>query len=134
MRTSFSEKEKQFLQTERVARFNSLTQSGRIHAVPICYAFDGTSFFFHALGDRKRWRDLPKNDGVSVEVDYYSDDWSKLKGVLVYGKASILSSGTDHDKGVKLLREKYAQYQTVLTDDTRIVSVPASDIVSWNLS
>ena len=53
---------------------------------------------------------LRVRDGVSVEVDEYSEDWTRLVWVRVDGLAEILTSGAPHDLGIQLLEAKYPQY------------------------
>jgi nitroimidazol reductase NimA-like FMN-containing flavoprotein (pyridoxamine 5'-phosphate oxidase superfamily) len=133
----FSEKQKVFIASQGVLRFNSLTAKGQIHSVPLCFAFDGRSFFVHCANrTAKRWRNLQENDVVSVELDSYTEDWSGNKGMLVYGKAKFLQPGQEEQrKGLSLLREKYVQYRErfKLNDSTMIAKVEPSKIMSWFL-
>jgi len=83
-------------------RFNSTSGGGEIHSVPVCFAFDGSNFFVHAKRyNAKRWKNIKLNNSVSLELDSYSDDWSKLKGVLILGKAGFLESGHDHEGALR---------------------------------
>jgi nitroimidazol reductase NimA-like FMN-containing flavoprotein (pyridoxamine 5'-phosphate oxidase superfamily) len=133
----FSEKQKAFIAGQGVLRFNSLTTKGQIHSVPLCFAFDGRSFFVHCANrSAKRWRNLQENNVVSVELDSYTEDWSGNKGMLVYGKAEFLQPGQEEQrKGLSLLREKYVQYRErfKLNDSTVIAKVEPSKIMSWFL-
>ena len=137
MVTEFSEKQKVFISSQGVLRFNSLTPDGQIHSVPLCFAFDGRNFYVHCANKgAKRWRNLKKNSVVSVELDSYVDDWSGNKGVLVYGKAIFLESGhEDQRKGISLLGEKYVQYREKFkpNDSIAIVKMEPSKIMSWFL-
>jgi len=115
-------------------RFNSLTPGGSIHSVPICYAFDGANLYAHAKSRQtRRWRNIMKDGTASVEIDSYSDDWSLLKGVLIDVKPSFVDSGPEQMKGLSLLRGKYEQYRTALSDTTPIVKMEPRRIVSWGL-
>jgi nitroimidazol reductase NimA-like FMN-containing flavoprotein (pyridoxamine 5'-phosphate oxidase superfamily) len=135
MMSEFSEKQKTFIASQGVLRFNSLTPSGQIHSVPICFAFDGRNFYVHCANKgAKRWRNLKKNNTVSVELDSYTDDWSGNKGILVYGKAIFLEPGQEEErKGMSLLREKYVQYREKfkLNDPIVMVKLEPSRIMSW---
>ena len=113
-------------------RFNSHTSSRNIHSIPICFAFDGTNIYAHrANPDAQRWKNVEKNDAVSVEMDHYVDDWSDLKGVMIYGKASFLDSGPEQKKAVSLLKQKYSQYQQRLSDSVVVVKVAPTRVISW---
>lgn len=125
---------KSFIESQRVMRFNSLTPGGRIHSVPICYAFDGVNLYAHARSkETRRWRNIIKNETASVEVDSYSDDWSQLKGVLVDIKPSFVDAGPEQKKALSLLRSKYKQYRTMLDDSTPVVKMEPERVVSWGL-
>ncbi|MGA2625527.1 MAG: pyridoxamine 5'-phosphate oxidase family protein [Candidatus Bathyarchaeia archaeon] len=137
MVSEFSEKQKVFIASQGVLRFNSLTADGQIHSVPLCFAFDGRNFYVHCGNTgAKRWRNLKKNNVVSVELDSYVDDWSGNKGLLVYGKAVFLQPGQEEQrKGISLLKEKYVQYREKfkLNDSTVIVKLEPSKIMNWFL-
>jgi len=88
----FSEKQKAFIASQGVLRFNSLTPDGSAGA--------------------KRWRNLRKNNVASIELDAYMDDWSGNRGLLVYGKATFLQPGQEEQRrAMSLLKEKYVQYR-----------------------
>jgi len=134
MTIAFSGKEESFVESQRVMRFNSLTPGGRIHSVPICYAFDGANLYAHARSkETRRWRNIVKNETASVEIDSYSDDWSLLKGVLIDVKPRFVDTGPEQKKALSLLRSKYKQYRTMLDDSTPVVKMKPEHIVSWGL-
>jgi nitroimidazol reductase NimA-like FMN-containing flavoprotein (pyridoxamine 5'-phosphate oxidase superfamily) len=137
MASEFSEKQKAFIASQGVLRLNSLTPDGQIHSVPVCFAFDGRNFYVHSANRAaKRWRNLKKNNAVSLELDSYTDDWSGNKGILVYGKAMFLEPGqVEQRRGMSLLREKYVQYHEKfkLNDPIVIVKLEPSKIMSWFL-
>lgn len=131
---AFSSKENSFIESQRVMRFNSLTPEGRIHSVPICYAFDGTNLYAHAKSkETKRWRNIVKKEAASVELDSYSEDWSQLKGILIDIEPSFVEAGAEQEKAISLLRSKYRQYQTMLDDSTPVVRMEPKHIMSWGL-
>ena len=137
MLSEFSEKQKVFIASQGVLRLNSLTADDQIHSVPVCFAFDGRNFYVHSANrTAKRWRNLKKNNTVSVELDSYRDDWSGNKGILVYGKAMFLEPGQEEQrKGMSLLREKYVQYREKFkpNDPIVIVKLEPSKVMSWFL-
>jgi PPOX class probable F420-dependent enzyme len=57
--------------------------------------------------DLKRLRNIAENSQVSVLIDEYDEDWSRLWWVRVDGKARVLS---DSSAAVELLVAKYPQY------------------------
>ena len=110
--------QRSFIASHRVARMATADETGTPHVVPVCYAFDGANVYT-ALDLKpkrlppqrlRRVRNILSNPRVSLIVDDYSEDWSKLRYVLVHGKAELLETGEDRDRAEGLLREKYPQY------------------------
>lgn len=138
MVNEFSERQKAFIASQGVLRFNSLTPDLQIHCVPLCFAFEGGNFYVHCGNTgAKRWRNLKRSDVVSVELDAYTDDWSGNKGLLVYGKATFLQPGQDEQRNaISLLKEKYVQYRErfKLNESIPVLKVEPSKIMNWFLS
>jgi PPOX class probable F420-dependent enzyme len=133
---SLSKLEGEFLISQKVARFATITGRGIIHVVPICYAFDGRNIYFSSDLESKKTRNIALNRKVSMIIDEYFDDWSKLKGLLIYGEAQILKSGEEYRLGRELLYEKYPQFKNIPIEEgrTALIRVKPAKIVSWGLS
>src|SRR5260221_4373230 len=86
----------------RVAHLATADQYARPHSVPVVFVWgDGRLYFpldrkpkrdddWHML---RRVRNIETNGRVSIVVDTYDEDWSKLAWVLLEGIATILESG-----------------------------------------
>jgi PPOX class probable F420-dependent enzyme len=61
----------------------------------------------------KRLRNIGVNEHVSLLVDHYDEDWSRLWWVRADGAAGVLEAAADRVEPVAWLREKYVQYQEV---------------------
>jgi PPOX class probable F420-dependent enzyme len=92
------------------ARVARLATAGP-HVVPICFALDGETIWSAVDAKPKRTRALKRLDNiardprVSVLVDHYEEDWSRLWWARADGTATV------HDDGpVELLRARYEQY------------------------
>lgn len=131
-----------FIREHRVARLATVDDNAQPTIVPICYAFEGESFFSPidekpksvAAGSLKRVRNIRANSRVAMVIDDYSEDWSSLAYVLVIGEAEILeprSGNTEHARAVELLREKYPQYRSMAIDDRPIIRITPVRIKSW---
>jgi PPOX class probable F420-dependent enzyme len=101
----------------RVARLATVGADGRPHIVPISFALKGDTIYFAVDAKPKRTTELQRlkniaaNPAVSVLVDHYEDDWSKLWWVRVDGKAGIVNDAADADRAVDLLVDRYPQYR-----------------------
>src|SRR5437762_13125069 len=103
-----------------VARLATVGAGGKPHLVPISFAVDGDTIYFAVDAKPKRTTDLQRlrnidaNPSVSVLVDHYEDDWTRLWWVRIDGTARVLSGGPDIDRAIDLLVRKYDQYRTAL--------------------
>jgi coenzyme F420-0:L-glutamate ligase/coenzyme F420-1:gamma-L-glutamate ligase len=71
------------------------------------------------------------NPHVSLVVDRYSDDWKKLRYVLVRGIAETIPKGKEHNVAVALLREKYIQYRSMNLERRPIIKIRPTKIIAW---
>ena len=109
----------ELLRTARVGRLATAGADGRPLAVPICYAWDGAHVYSAVDAKPKRTRALRRlqniaaNPEVSLVVDEYHEDWTRLRYVIVEGSAEILTAGPEFARGVDLLVAKYEQYRSL---------------------
>ncbi|GGM44961.1 PPOX class F420-dependent oxidoreductase [Longimycelium tulufanense] len=101
----------------RVARLATMGPDGAPHLVPVVFAVAGDDIWTAVDAKPKRSRELRRveniaaNPAVSLLVDHYEDDWSKLWWVRADGVAEIAGDWPDAEDGLLLLCEKYEQYQ-----------------------
>jgi PPOX class probable F420-dependent enzyme len=104
------------LTTARVARLATTDADGRPHLVPIVFALDGDTVYSAVDRKPKRSRRLRRIENararpdVTVLVDHYEDDWSRLWWIRLRGRARVLDDGSERDRALTLLRDKYPQY------------------------
>ena len=102
----------------RVARLASCSAAGQPHCVPVCFAHC-KGVLVVALDEKpkrvevlrlKRVRNVLENPQVSLLVDHYEEDWSRLRFSLLEGTAQLreLSSAE-----LVALRKKYSQYESM---------------------
>jgi len=131
----FDEKWRRILVGERVARLATHTDGGRIHLVPVCYAYSGEDIFIGTSLDSKKVRNLELNSDVTLLVDIYVEDWSRLKGVMIQGKGVVIKGGKEFEEARKLLYEKYPQYQkyaAIEEGESAIIKIKPEKAVSWD--
>jgi PPOX class probable F420-dependent enzyme len=138
---SLSASARELLATGRVAHLATSDQYARPHVVPIVFVWREPVLYtpldrkpkrdddWHAL---RRVRNIETNGRVAIVVDRYDEDWSRLAWVLLEGVATILESGDERDAAAKLLREKYAQYQTLPLEGRPIVRVEIEHATEWS--
>jgi len=101
--------------------------------VPIVFVLDGETLYSAVDAKPKRSRRLRRVENarerpdVTVLVDRYEEDWSRLWWVRLRGKARVLEGGDEAERALRLLAEKYEQYR----DEPPGPPVLAVDIVDW---
>jgi coenzyme F420-0:L-glutamate ligase / coenzyme F420-1:gamma-L-glutamate ligase len=129
------------LQEARVARLATADGKGRPQVMPVCFVWAGGRVFV-ALDDKpkdvppeqlKRVRNIAENPYVSLLVDTYSEDWSKLSYVMLSGEASLEPQGTEeHGSAVRQLRDKYPQYRTMRIDERPLIRITLTRVHKWS--
>ncbi len=79
-------------------------------------------------------QDLLANSRVTLLVDRWDEDWSRLAWVRAYGTATLLERADDpaeHDLAVTALRAKYRQYLEHALESRPIIRIAVDRVVSW---
>ena len=126
-----------------VARLATITPDNTPRLVPVVFAVDGESqdgpdVVYTAVDGKpkttqrlRRLANIESNPQVSLLVDKYADDWTQLWWVRVDGAAAIHSDGAVMHTGIRLLRAKYPQYQTVALRGP-VIAVTVARWSSWH--
>lgn len=103
----------------RVGRLGTVTDDGRPHLVPCCFAVVGDTIVSVVDGKPKstahlrRLDNIAANPAASLLVDHYDDDWSTLWWIRVDATAEVVEPGGDGYHGaVDALAAKHPQYRT----------------------
>jgi PPOX class probable F420-dependent enzyme len=101
----------------RVARLATVDDRGQPHLVPCCFAMIGDRVVSVVDAKPKRTPQLRRltniraQPRVSILVDEYDEDWTRLWWVRADGTARIVEDGPDRKEAVTVLTAKYAQYR-----------------------
>ncbi len=118
----------------RVARVGTVDEQGRTHLVPIVFVLDGDTLYSATdAGPRpvKRLRNLERDPRVTVLVDRYDEDWSKVWWVRMRGRGRAVDDGSERDQARRLLWEKYPQFGSAPPSEAA-GPVMAVDIQEWS--
>jgi len=127
------------LRDARVGRLATADAAGRPLVVPVCYVFDGARCY-SAVDDKpkqtrnlRRLRNIAENPHVSLVVDVWDEDWSRLCWVIVEGRAEVLTSGAEFSRAIDLLVDKYRQYRDLRLDRAggSVIAVTPTRLLSW---
>lgn len=134
----------EMLRAARVGRLATADPAGRPLVVPVCYAFDGRAIYSaidakpkRAAGrGLRRIRNIEENPQVSLVVDEYDEEWTRLCYVIVEGQAALLTGGETFGRAVDLLRAKYPQYRAMGLDREAglLIAIAPTRILSWRFA
>jgi PPOX class probable F420-dependent enzyme len=101
----------------RIARLATVDAGGQPHLVPLCFTLIGARIVSVVDAKPKRSVKLRRlaniwaQPRVSVLVDEYDEDWTRLWWVRADGAARVVEEGIDRDDAVAALQAKYPQYE-----------------------
>jgi len=131
------------LDDARRAVLSTIAQDGRPRSVPICFvAMDDVIWTpidekpKSAADPRSlaRVRDIVRDPRVTVLVDRWDEDWSRLAWLRVEGTAALVEPGAaGHAQAVEALRSRYSQYETQALEDRPLIRIGIERKVGWRV-
>ena len=129
-----------FLRSTRSGHLATANAQGQPHVIPICFVFDGEAVYSvldakpksTPLRQLRRVRNILANPQVSLVVDHYEEDWSRLRYVMMLGEARLLQEGTEWARAIAMLREKYPQYQEMDLDESPVIKITPDRFIPWS--
>jgi PPOX class probable F420-dependent enzyme len=119
-----------------VARLATTDPDGRPHLVPIVFVLDGNTLYSAVDRKPKRSTTLRRIENararpdVTVLVDHYDEDWTRLWWTRLRGRARVLDEGEEHVHALELLRKKYPQYRTEPPEGP-VLAVDVTEVREW---
>jgi PPOX class probable F420-dependent enzyme len=105
------------------------------HVVPCTFVVDGDCQVVIGIDSKpkassnlRRLRNIAANPRVSMIVDHYTDDWTRLWWARADGLATVEQAGASYAAHWDLLRAKYPQYVGQVLDGPIIVVA----VESWS--
>src|SRR6185437_126587 len=121
----------------RVARLATVGADGQPHLVPIVFAVVDETIYSVVDAKPKRTTQLRRlanvaaNPKVSVLVDHYEDDWSRLWWVRADGTARIVALSSDEGRlALQRLTQRYPQYRVTVPPGP-VLAIDVTRWVSW---
>jgi PPOX class probable F420-dependent enzyme len=142
MALEIDEGTERFIRAHRVAHLATADLGGQPSVIPVCYVFEGGALYSSldekpksvTLARLKRVRNIQANPRISLVIDDYSEDWSKLAYVQISGRAEIIepaAQASEHARAVRLLKEKYPQYRAMAIEARPLVKITATRVKRW---
>jgi PPOX class probable F420-dependent enzyme len=76
-------------------------------------------------------KNIAANPAVSVLVDHYEEDWSKLWWVRVDGTAGVITDRGEAERAIDLLADKYEQHRRARPAGP-VVAIHITRLSGWN--
>jgi pyridoxamine 5'-phosphate oxidase family protein len=96
--SSFSEKEIEYLNSQRLGRLATLSQDGSPHLTVAGFRYnpetDTIDIGGRGMGKSKKYRDVQRDGRVAFVIDDVRPPWSP-RGIEIRGKAETLNEGGD---------------------------------------
>ena len=113
--------------------------NGRPHVIPVCFAYDGEHIYSvldakpkrGGLTGLRRVRNILANPQVSLVIDHYDEDWTRLWYLLVRGRAELVEDGPEPPAAIARLREKYPQYREMPLDGNPVIRITLERVTGW---
>jgi PPOX class probable F420-dependent enzyme len=151
--TALSDAQRELLEEARRAVLATISPDGRPRLVPMVFAVtaadteDGNVVLYSALDEKPksvpdpralaRVRDVLARPRVSVLVDRWDEDWSRLAWLRLDGVAALLeptgTAAAEHGVAVGLLRDRYPQYATHTLEKRPVMRIEIERVVGWGL-
>jgi PPOX class probable F420-dependent enzyme len=125
------------LAQSKVAHLATVSEDGRPHIVPIVFALEGDTLYFavdakpKTTTNLKRLKNIAANPAVSVLVDHYEDDWTKLWWVRADGTAHVVAETAEAEHAMELLANRYAQYRAAPPPGP-VVAIHINRVTGWS--
>lgn len=101
-----------FIDATHVCRIATVRPDGEPHVIPVCPVFDGETLFVDIGPTSTTAKALEHDARISVLIDEYNDDWSRLRKVILKCKAERVTDA-EQDRVWEMIRVKYPQHGSV---------------------
>lgn len=140
-----------FVAAARRATLATIAPDGRARLVPVCFALapadgaDGHPVIWTPLDEKPkqaadpralaRVRDLLARPAVTLLVDRWEEDWTRLAWVRCYGTGELLEpeprEAHEHAAAVTALRAKYPQYAGHDLETRPVIRIAVDRVTAW---
>jgi PPOX class probable F420-dependent enzyme len=142
---------RRFVAEARTATLATIASDGRPRLVPVCFALApediaGRPVIWTPLDEKSkrdpdprhlaRVRDILILPSVTLLVDRWDEDWSRLAWVRLYGAGELLEpqphERDEHARALGALREKYPQYRDQDLEHRPVIRIRVERVVVWD--
>lgn len=121
-----------FLREAPVCRIATVKPDGTPHIIPVCPVFDGANLYIDIDEKGVSAQGVKTNGKVTVLIDEYSDDWSKLRAVVLRTTAEVIE-GEWQEVAWAMIRAKFPQYAQVEWNPRMTLALTIQSWTQWGL-
>ena len=135
MRVKLTKKERDFVDSLRVARLATVGAKGQTHNVPICPLLDRERIYVGSETGARKVRNLEANPRVAIVFDEYTEAWAYLRGIMIQGEARVVKP-SEFRRLRKKMYAKYLRYESMAplgARDSVILEITPRRKFSWGL-
>jgi hypothetical protein len=128
--------EREFVGLQRVCRAATVGRDGVPHNVPVCSLLERDRIYFASAKDGTKVRNIRATGRAALAFDEYTEVWSGLKGILIWGTGRVIEGGPLFRRIRRLLYQRYPQYEgyaALEEGESVIVEVTPTRKFSWGL-
>ncbi len=136
-----TKRECEFIQAQKIARMATVDKSGKPLVLPICYAYDGNCIYTPidkkpkrtSAMKLKRIKNIVTNPNVSLVIDRYYEDWTRIAYIVIHGTAEVLDRGEEYLESLRILSERYRQYKRMKLSQLGlpVIKITPNRFISW---
>lgn len=99
------------------------------YIVPLCFGYDGESFYFHCATEGKKTDILKKNNNVCIELDIAEGvienqqacSWTmKYKSVIAFGRSFLIQDINEKKQAFDFIMKQYSNRSFEIPEDRLI--------------
>ena len=116
MERDVKKKMEEYLLSHYYVRLATLKSDGNPVVHTVGYASEGLTLYIMTDRPSRKAGNIMKNPHVAYAVDENYEDFSRIRGIQMEGKAAVVEERAEIEKAVGLLQKKFKQYATLPQD------------------
>jgi PPOX class probable F420-dependent enzyme len=146
---ALTETESGLLDEARTAVLATIDPAGRPRLVPICFVVGGDAVsptIYSPIDDKPkasadprrlaRVRDITAKPEVSLLVQHWDEDWTRLAWLRMHGTAELVEPdgpvrSSERAEAIAALRSKYRQYADHDLEGRPLIRIAVTELTSW---
>jgi len=98
-----------YLEEHRYLSLATVSSDGIPMAATVSYASVGTTIYFSTGRTTNKFRNITKRSNIALTIDEDYEDWGKIQGIQLIGKATLLEDVPGIEAAQKALGSKFPQ-------------------------